>query len=65
MSIDRQSGIIFFVCDECSDDLDSETTDFGTAWSAAKTTGWRSYQRDDVWQHSCPDCAKRFAQNPR
>lgn len=65
MSIERQDHNVHFLCDECSDHIDTETADFTDAWVHAKQQGWRSFKHQNTWQHACPSCAQRFAQNPR
>lgn len=54
--IDRQHGMIFIECDACGEVFESETDDFGLAWNAAKTQGWRTKKIGQDWIHACPTC---------
>ena len=54
--IDRQGGDIVFECDECGESLESETSDFNSAWNLAKRDGWRAKKIGTEWCHECPNC---------
>lgn len=55
--IERENGIITFICDSCDDCFEGVTNDFKTEWATAKAQGWRAFKNnDDQWEHACPDC---------
>lgn len=59
MSIDKQHGKYFFICDgdECHDHLETNESNFTQALEVLKEEGWRSErQRGNEWKHYCPDC---------
>lgn len=59
MAIERQSGQITLICDECSDDLGwmFDPDEFGAMIEYAKAEGWSIKPDDDgEWTHLCPDC---------
>jgi hypothetical protein len=57
MTSHRVKRVVHFECDDCGETLDSETTDFDTAWQFAKAEGWKAYDADERgWVHYCPDC---------
>lgn len=57
--IERQKGVIIFVCDFCGDDYDSEEGDFFLALEKMKEEGWivKRNQNDTEWIHICHRCA--------
>jgi Fe2+ or Zn2+ uptake regulation protein len=57
--IERDSGKMLFVCDECNEAFESEDGEtFQDTWAAAKDDGWRARKLGNDWVHACPDCAK-------
>jgi hypothetical protein len=57
--IERRSGVITFICDECDERGQSERypKQFKEAWQDMKDQGWQAY--NDVekgWTHNCPAC---------
>ena len=54
--IDRQGGDIIFECDSCAEVLESGTSNFDSAWNAAKRIGWRVKKIGNEWVHTCPEC---------
>jgi hypothetical protein len=59
--IERQKGVINFVCDGCGEFIaGSDGEEFGALWGRAKEDGWRGRKResDGLWQHQCGDCGK-------
>lgn len=59
MAIDRIHGRVFFLCDECSEHLDTDEKDFDVAKEVLKSEGWMNfYDNDDrIWKHICVECA--------
>lgn len=57
--IDRQGGDLVFECDSCSETLESETSDFNSAWNRAKREGWRARKIGTEWVHECSHCNTR------
>lgn len=56
MSIERQEGTIWFLCDRCSNALDTEERDFAEALIAMKAAGWSSWRdRAGEWEHICTE----------
>ncbi len=49
---------ITFECDECGDELDTETADFDDAKEHARSEGWRTKKDGSDWLNLCPDCAR-------
>jgi hypothetical protein len=56
MTLERQHGKIVFVCDRCSDELDTETDDFDEARQTLVHDGWVTRKEGSEWHHYCPDC---------
>ena len=54
--IDRQNGDLVFECDSCGEVLQTETSDFNSAWNQAKRDGWRARKVGTEWAHECPNC---------
>lgn len=52
----RIHGKIQFECDDCSDVLDTEESDFSDALRAMRNEGWHSEKEADDWSHYCPRC---------
>lgn len=64
MSIDRDgyNGPISFCCDDCGEVEETRCAEFSGALAKAKSHGWKAYKdKNDEWQHACPDCAKAAA----
>lgn len=53
MSIMR---IIVFECDDCGEELNTETEDWNEAIEQMRTEEWRAVKSYDEWEHYCPDC---------
>lgn len=61
MSITRTYGNIEFVCDNCSDGLDADTDDWGSAKTQLDAEGWLARKDGDDWLHFCSrDCLKEY-----
>jgi len=45
-----------FECDHdgCLETFEAEGT-FKEVWEEARAAGWRSFRKNDRWQHKCPD----------
>ena len=57
MTVERYRGDIFFVCDECGDELDAYTSDFNEALEVLKMNGWEYVRgQDGEYEHYCPTC---------
>jgi hypothetical protein len=57
MTVERQHGMILFICDNCGEDFDSDTDEFMEAVTALKDEGWKiAKNEDDDWVHFCPGC---------
>ncbi len=56
--IDRDGRFLVFHCDSCPDYYETDTSDFGEGWDAAKRDGWRAKKISDEWFHTCPECAE-------
>lgn len=57
--LDRQKGKYVVECDGpgCSEVLDTEMSDFGSAREVMREQDWKSVKRTDgEWAHFCPDC---------
>lgn len=47
-------------CDLCGEtDVFADASTFGEGMQDAFRNGWRAWQEDKVWTHSCPPCAKQ------
>lgn len=59
MSIERQFGTVFYVCDECGESGPEDDV-FSSMTTLAKQAGWLAMREDedDDWVHMCPDCVK-------
>lgn len=57
MSIARQEGTIWFLCDRCSNTLDTEEADFGEAVAVMQGAGWTALRvgTPGDWEHICPE----------
>lgn len=56
MSQDKIKGDIVFICDDCDDTLETETSDFEEANDIRIDSGWRAFRDHSNWMHVCPDC---------
>lgn len=54
--LERIHGLVVFMCDECDDELETETSDFTEARQMLDREGWRTSKVGDEWVHHCPDC---------
>jgi hypothetical protein len=61
--IERHSGTIELVCDECGEAWPAlhEASDLDILLSDTRSAGWRAYRRNGQWMHSCPSCVAEFA----
>lgn len=55
--IERQNNVIYFVCDECLEVLNTEQTSFQGAMLVMREDGWVSYKEADEWKHKCSECS--------
>jgi predicted RNA-binding Zn-ribbon protein involved in translation (DUF1610 family) len=56
MASEKNGQLVTFTCDHCGEELEI-AGDFQDAWQSAKDDGWRCFKnRDDEWEHRCPDC---------
>jgi hypothetical protein len=57
MSIHREDGLIVFVCDECGEQLETDTEEFDEARQQMQEANW-TYRKDDggQWEHYCSIC---------
>jgi hypothetical protein len=65
MSIERIYGEIAFICDECSDTMETGEADFTEALANAKMEGWVSMKVGGDWNHYCSGCSRRAAAHRR
>lgn len=57
MAIERQYGKVIFICDECSDEFDTDTKNFDEALQILKDEDeWLITKEGEEWIHICPDC---------
>ncbi len=57
MIVANDDNTIVFVCDECSDDLQTDQIEFDAALAKAKAEGWTSVNKGTLWSHYCNACA--------
>jgi len=44
-------------CDKCSENFDTDETEFMAAKERAKSEGWKTYKnKQGDWEDSCPSC---------
>lgn len=58
--IDRISGRLVMICDECGEGLEGASGGFQELVADAKENGWAirpSETEAGEWSHTCPDCA--------
>jgi len=57
MSVQRQEGSIWFLCDRCSTELDTEESDFQEAVATMRGAGWTATRigQPGDWEHICPE----------
>jgi hypothetical protein len=58
MSQDKQKGKYVFVCDTCSEVLNTNTDDWDLANLKRKEASWRAYKDKETgdWKHECDAC---------
>lgn len=57
-------GKIAFICDECSNGLETDTNNWDAAKEILRGEAWQTYKDDnEEWCHRCSDCAD--ARDPR
>ena len=57
MTLRRDAHGEFVVeCDECGDELFTNTDGFPDAVEIAKGEGWRARKIEGEWEHRCSDC---------
>ena len=62
MSHGQDDNVHYFQCDICGEEFDGEPDEtFQESWESARGYGWRSFQRNNEWQHRCPDCVGKEA----
>lgn len=54
--MDRQHGVFLFVCDDCPEELRTDTDRFADANAARREAGWSAEKDGDAWVHQCPAC---------
>lgn len=59
MSVERQEGIIVFVCDVCMDELITDERDWDQALDAKQFERWGSRKEDGAWIDVCEFCKER------
>lgn len=63
MSIERNrwgfDGEISFECDECGNELHTETANFDAALSKLRSERWQARRRGGDWEHVCDVCLMR------
>lgn len=57
MIVANDDNTIAFVCDECSDDFQTDEIEFDEALVKAKEEGYVSVANGMQWSHYCNDCA--------
>lgn len=63
--IERDAGIIHFVCDACPESLDTGCSDFAEANASRQRDGWAAEKVGQDWIHLCPNCRERGAPHGR
>lgn len=48
--------MIVFICDECGEELETETSNFQHALETLRANGWRNVKGKNSWEHYCPEC---------
>lgn len=58
MSIERECGLVAFLCDSegCFNFLRTEERDFETALEEFEDNNWTSRKVNNTWMHVCPEC---------
>ena len=55
--ITRSFGEIVWMCDECGEELPTDTMDFGDALDVLRENSWVARKDDGhTWEHFCEDC---------
>jgi hypothetical protein len=55
-----------YTCDECPEDIATDTDDFAERREKLAAAGWRSYKGPDgMWAQSCPSCVAEFAKGKK
>lgn len=49
-------GMIAFICDECGEELETDTSNFQHAMQTLRASKWRNVKNENGWEHYCPDC---------
>lgn len=58
----QKEGTYAFMCDTCSESVETEHIHFHAALEDVKAKGWRRYKDSDgAWQYACPACVEDFA----
>lgn len=67
MAIERNrygfDGEITFECDECGEELHTDTPDFDLAKVQLRDEGWATKRDRSGWLNICPNCNEIDAQN--
>jgi hypothetical protein len=60
LSVERHAGRIELLCDDCGEPYNEpwDAGDFKEMMAAAKSDGWRTFQRKGQWHNACPACVK-------
>jgi hypothetical protein len=59
VSVERLSGRIELLCDDCGESFGVRDADeFGEMMNDAKSDGWRTFKRDGRWHNACPACVR-------
>lgn len=58
MAIGWDGGTIWFLCDSCTESIDTEERDFQEAVATMRGAGWNATRigQPGDWVHACPDC---------
>lgn len=61
MSIERQYGRVMFLCDECGEESEDDSS-FAFVLRQAKNAGWLITKEEDTdeYTHLCPDCVSKL-----
>lgn len=65
MTLERIKGHIVWLCNSCEDELETDTSDFGTALETLRGASWsiraqqETQRKPGEWLHFCPTCQER------
>jgi hypothetical protein len=59
MTLHRIHNEIHFECDDCHEELNTETSDFRDSIQVLREDGWTAFPIGDDWHHRCPDCRSK------